>query len=388
MALHAVYDALVAAAEFFSLRNQYQRGFDFEDRAKMYQSYERELYRFDQFYRHFCEAADQAETQGWNILKPLRDSIEASYTNWFVPNLALVWGKFVEPQGPTHLLTDWQIDKTPRQQDFFEYYVRPRLKEADNRRVYVIISDAFRYEAAHELAGELNGKYRFEATLTSQLGVLPSYTALGMASLLPHKSLTYKSNGDVLVDGNPTSLTEQRDEILKAVEGMACKATYLLALKKDQGRDFVKEKRVVYVYHNTIDAVGESTEEKTFDAVRTAIDELAALVHLQIVELHNSGPTAALTLSTFVALCSGVMGRPIQQQMVVLGSMSLGGNIIPVENLAESLQVALDSGARRILLPMASVRDIPTIPGELFAKFQTSFYSDPIDAVFKAIGVQ
>jgi ATP-dependent Lon protease len=50
--------------------------------------------------------------------------------------------------------------------------------------------------------------------------------------------------------------------------------------------------------------------------------------------------------------------------------------------------VALDSGARRILLPMASVRDIPTIPGELFAKFQTSFYSDPTDAVFKALGVQ
>src|ERR1022692_1368239 len=110
--------------------------------------------------------------------------------------------------------------------------------------------------------------------------------------------------------------------------------------------------------------------------------------HLHVVELHNSGPTAAFTLSTFVALCSGVMGKPIQQQMVVLGSMSLGGNIIPVENLAESLQVALDSGGRRILLPMASVRDIPTIPGEIFAKFQTSFYSDPIDAVFKAIGVQ
>jgi len=110
--------------------------------------------------------------------------------------------------------------------------------------------------------------------------------------------------------------------------------------------------------------------------------------HLHVVELHNSGPTAALTLSTFVTLCSGVMGKPIQQQMVVLGSMSLGGNIVPVENLAESLQVALDSGARRILLPMASVRDIPTIPGELFAKFQTSFYSDPTDAVFKALGVE
>jgi len=71
-----------------------------------------------------------------------------------------------------------------------------------------------------------------------------------------------------------------------------------------------------------------------------------------------------------------------------LGTMSLGGSIIPVENLAESMQVAFDAGAKRILLPMGSVKDIPTIPGELFAKFQTSFYSDPTDAVFKALGVE
>jgi len=108
--------------------------------------------------------------------------------------------------------------------------------------------------------------------------------------------------------------------------------------------------------------------------------------HLHVVELQNSGPTTALTLSAFVALCSAILGKPVQQQIVVLGSMSLGGNIVPVENLAESLQVAFDSGAKRLLLPMASVRDIPTIPGELFAKFQTSFYSDPTDAVFKALG--
>jgi len=110
--------------------------------------------------------------------------------------------------------------------------------------------------------------------------------------------------------------------------------------------------------------------------------------HLQIVELHISGPANAMTLATFVALCSAVFGKPLQQQMVVLGSMSLGGNIVPVENLAESLQVAFDAGAKRLMLPMASVKDIPTIPGELFAKFQTGFYADPVDAVFKALGVQ
>src|ERR1022692_2992938 len=110
--------------------------------------------------------------------------------------------------------------------------------------------------------------------------------------------------------------------------------------------------------------------------------------HLHVVELHNTGPTTAMTLAAFVALCSGVFGKPIQQQMVILGSMSLGGNIVPVEDLAESLQVAFDAGAKRLLLPMASVKDIPSVPGELFAKFQTSFYSDPVDAVFKALGVQ
>lgn len=110
--------------------------------------------------------------------------------------------------------------------------------------------------------------------------------------------------------------------------------------------------------------------------------------HLHVVELHNTGPASAMTLATFVALCSAVFGKPLQQQMVVLGSMSLGGNVVPVENLAESLQVAFDAGAKRLMLPMASVKDIPTIPGELFAKFQTGFYADPVDAVFKALGVQ
>ena len=111
-------------------------------------------------------------------------------------------------------------------------------------------------------------------------------------------------------------------------------------------------------------------------------------VHLHVVELHNTGPTTAMTLSAFVALCSGILGKPVQSQLVVLGSMSLGGNITPVENLAESLQVAFDAGGKRLLLPMASVSDIPTVPGELFAKFQTGFYSDPRDAAFKALGVE
>lgn len=110
--------------------------------------------------------------------------------------------------------------------------------------------------------------------------------------------------------------------------------------------------------------------------------------HLHLVELQNTGTPIALTLASFIALCSTTLGKPMQPQMVIMGDMSLGGTIVQVRNLAESLQVAFDAGAKRILLPMSSVIDIPTVPGELFAKFQTSFYSDPVDAVFKALGVE
>ncbi len=275
-ALHAVYDALVAAADFYVLRNLHQGGFDYPDPTTMYRAYESELYRFDQLYRHFCESADTAEAAGWSILKPLRANIEAHYVNWYLTNLALSWGKFIEPVGG--LLAKWQIDKVPNQYAFYDRNVRPWLEEGENRRAFVIISDAFRYEAAHELHTGLNGKYRFEATLTSQLGVLPSYTALGMASLLPHKMLAYKGT-DVLVDGK-SSIASERDGILQAVGGLACKCDEMMAKKKEEGREFVKDKRVVYIYHNTVDAVGDDgkTEGKTFEAVRRAIDELAALI--------------------------------------------------------------------------------------------------------------
>src|SRR5438309_10291273 len=105
---------------------------------------------------------------------------------------------------------------------------------------------------------------------------------------------------------------------------------------------------------------------------------------LHTVELHKTGGPRAMTRASFIAFASGTVGKPVQGQMVVLGEMSLGGIIIPVEGLAEALQVAFDAGGKRVLLPMASVVDIPSVPGELFAKFQISFYADPVDAAFKA----
>ncbi len=110
--------------------------------------------------------------------------------------------------------------------------------------------------------------------------------------------------------------------------------------------------------------------------------------HLHVVELHNSGPSIKTSLAALIAFCSILMGKPVQEQMVVLGDMTLGGVVNPVEDLAGTLQLAMDSGGRKVLLPMASASDIPTVPAEVFSKFQISFYADPVDAVYKALGVQ
>jgi ATP-dependent Lon protease len=147
---------------------------------------------------------------------------------------------------------------------------------------------------------------------------------------------------------------------------------------------------------------GSGTDTKTKEAIKIAYDYFKANMnrvssmskvidhdyHLHIVEMQSTGPVADLTLCSFITLCSGLMKKPVQSQMIILGNMSLGGTIEKAFSLAETLQVGFDAGAKRILIPMSSVGDIPTIPGELFAKFQTSFYSDPVDAVYKALGVE
>lgn len=151
--------------------------------------------------------------------------------------------------------------------------------------------------------------------------------------------------------------------------------------------------------HST-SGVGSNTPAKEairvgFDYFKGNLNRISATAkfseheyHLHVVELHNSGPSTKTSLAALIAFCSILMGKPVQEQMVVLGDMTLGGVVNPVEDLAGSLQLAMESGGRKVLLPMASASDIPTVPAEIFSKFQISFYADPVDAVYKALGVQ
>ena len=285
-ALHAVYEAIIKASEFFELKNSYSDGFDYKSAKDMYDAYCSELYRFDQLYRLFCEYSNTAESQGWGLLKDLQNNIEAAYCNWYLKSLAMKWGQLIETG-------NWKIDGVDNQFKFYNKYVSSVAGKGTSRGKvtgYVIISDAFRYEAADELTKRLNGKYRFVADLKSMLGVLPSYTSLGMASLLPHSKLVFNESGDVLVDGKACSSFQQRADILANHKGTAIKAQELLAMKKDDGREFVRDKNVIYIYHNTIDAMGDSasTESQTIHAVRKAINELADLVRYIINNLNGN----------------------------------------------------------------------------------------------------
>lgn len=116
------------------------------------------------------------------------------------------------------------------------------------------------------------------------------------------------------------------------------------------------------------------------------VDSKDYLMHIQ--DCQGVGLDSSVSLPALVAYCSCALNRPVLPQLVILGGMSIGGTLTKVEELASVLQVAFDAGAKKILMPMSSALDIPTVPAELFAKFQISFYSSPEDAVIKALGIE
>jgi uncharacterized protein (TIGR02687 family) len=283
-AFFSVYTAIIAAADFFTIKIEYNDSLHINDPEKLFKSYTDKLYRIDQLYRRFCENADMADSSGWGILKDLRDRIEDVYCNWFLDSLAMSWDNCISAQS-------WEIQGVSNQYNFFAKYPQRVAGEKSSRgrtTAYVIVSDALRYEAAEELTRELNGKYRFVAKLESMLGVVPSYTALGMAALLPHNELGFTDKGDVLVNKKKCVAPQQRLKVLEEIKGTSIKADELLEMKREESRDFVRDKDIVYIYHNEIDAVGDDahTEKDTFRAVQRTIKKLSDIVSYVINTLH------------------------------------------------------------------------------------------------------
>ena len=154
--------------------------------------------------------------------------------------------------------------------------------------------------------------------------------------------------------------------------------------------------------HGKFQISGIGTDRKTKEALNTAFnyfkanrknisasiqtDDVDYLLHIE--DLQGIGASKDVSLASFVAMCSSALKKPIQGSLVILGSMSIGGTIGKVEELANTLQVCFDAGAKKILLPMSSASDISSVPSDLFSKFNISFYNNPEDAVYKALGIE
>ncbi len=108
---------------------------------------------------------------------------------------------------------------------------------------------------------------------------------------------------------------------------------------------------------------------------------------MEVQDINHVGMTKELSLATLIALCSVTLQKPVNSSMIVLGSISIGGTINKIEFLAKTLQVCLDSGAKKILIPMSASADFASVPPELISKFTIFFYNSPEEAVFKALGV-
>jgi uncharacterized protein (TIGR02687 family) len=203
--------------------------------------------------------------------------VERSYLNNFLLPLSDRWSDQVKR------LDTWTCEGVLRQREFFDQLVKPFFSRG--QKVFVIVSDALRYEAAADFAARLQLENRWTAEVTALWGSLPSYTQLGMASLLP--GVRWSVNPEtsaVTVNERSASGTSNRSEILAAACGgraIGVQAEVFLEMNtKTDGRALMRDHDVIYIFHNVIDHVGDDpgTEAKTFDSVEQAFTDLELII--------------------------------------------------------------------------------------------------------------
>lgn len=221
-------------------------------------------YQVDRHYRHFYSAYDYMENA--ESFESLRDLVENIYTNEYLNKLLPAWNAALD------------VREAMREESSQLRFFDRRIRYVQEKTV-VIISDALRYEVGHELFEKLNGDANCKAEIKHMIGVLPTYTQLGMASLLPHKSLEIKTDGTVLVDGQPSDGTEKREAILQvALPNSRCVRADRLPTKRDELREIFTGMGTVYVYHDHIDVRGSSSDDEVLVACSEAVLEIFALI--------------------------------------------------------------------------------------------------------------
>ena len=288
------FDALAAVGQMQEFYRINGGGFHVVEPKKLFTLYADTLYRMDTLYRKFHLAFGNSLRNSNSLLEdPLKHTaeyVEGLYQNWFLTDLGQSWCRAIAED----LETMGYVSEIQRQQDFYRRFVAPLT--AKKSRVFVIISDALRYEVAAELTERLTRTTKGKAELCAMQSVFPSITKFGMAALLPGDALSVTENMEVQVDGLPTRSTRERANVLnRKTDSVAVQYTDLLSMKQAERRQLIAGKNVVYIYHNAIDAIGDkaATETKVFSACETALDEINNL--LRIVTNELSGTNVFIT---------------------------------------------------------------------------------------------
>lgn len=225
-------------------------------------------YNMDQQYRKFYYYYDQLEST--ESFEPLRELVENIYTNEYLACLLPAWNAGIQQ--------DAAFSAIPLQREFYNANLR-YTKE----RTVVIISDAMRYEVGQELFARMQDDPKCTAKLSVQLSVLPSYTRLGMAALLPHKTLEMTDDFQVLADGILCDNLAGRQQVLQSYnpDSVCVQFDDIKNLKVAELRDVLTKRQIIYVYHNQIDARGDkaNTEDEVFNACEEAVQEIMDLIH-------------------------------------------------------------------------------------------------------------
>lgn len=271
-----IYDALYNLVKMYEFRKTYSSDIPLEKANLMMESYVNKYYLMDSYYRKFYVAYDKSD--GNDLMKKLKSIAEDIYTNWFMVELSHNWTKSLSLDKSEI----FEVQGFRKQEDFYNEFIRPKVDNGE--RVFVIISDALRFDVAAEICDRLD----IESLGSSNLGVmvsgLPTITKFGMARLLPHKTLGLKDNGIVEVDGISSGGIEGRNKILKKLvpESSAIDYEDIVSLSKNELRDYAKGKKLFYIYHDSIDAIGDkaASEAYVFDGCEKAIDEISNLVKI------------------------------------------------------------------------------------------------------------
>lgn len=267
--------AFLQARKLMETIDKFSGELNFNNIEEAFKKYENELYKIDSIYRQYFKAAANSEMK--NMLTNITPEVERVYSNSWLNELARKWQPFVDA------MPKWNFGNfMVHQNRFFHTYVTPFIEK--KKKVFVIISDALRYETMVELSERIGAINRMETDMKpAMVSMLPSYTQLGMAALLPNKELSYEKNQDeVFADGQSTKGTENRQKILQKAVNRSVVYIVKDFLEITNSKSAFKHYDLIYIYSNKIDFTGDKreTEKEVFKATEDEINQIIKMIEI------------------------------------------------------------------------------------------------------------